>query len=72
MTDVPLPPGVRVERDGPVTTVALSRPHAPNAMDGPTAVVLHRAFRQFGAAVTELWGEGGTFGAGAGRHGIPA
>ena len=31
---------VRVERDGPVTTVILSRPHARNAVDGPTAAAL--------------------------------
>ena len=33
-------PSVRVERDGPVTTVVIDRPHAPNAVDGPTAAAL--------------------------------
>ncbi|MGY1810209.1 crotonase/enoyl-CoA hydratase family protein [Blastococcus sp. SYSU D00669] len=60
---------VTVERDGPVTTVRLSRPHARNAVDGPTAAALADAFRAFdaddGAAVAVLHGEGGTFCAGA-------
>jgi enoyl-CoA hydratase len=62
-------PPVRVERNGAVTTVILSRPHARNAVDGPTANALAAAFRQFDAdpeaAVAVLWGEGGTFCAGA-------
>jgi enoyl-CoA hydratase len=62
-------PPVRVERNGPVTTVILSRPHARNAVDRPTAGALATAFRQFDAdpdtAVAVLWGEGGTFCAGA-------
>ncbi|HET9689903.1 MAG TPA: crotonase/enoyl-CoA hydratase family protein [Acidimicrobiales bacterium] len=62
-------PAVRVERDGPVTTVVLHRPHARNAVDGPTAVALHDAFVAFDAdddaAVAVLWGDGGTFCAGA-------
>ncbi|MBA9001743.1 crotonase/enoyl-CoA hydratase family protein [Thermomonospora cellulosilytica] len=61
--------GVRVERDGPVTTVILARPEVRNAVDGPTAAALAEAFRAFdadpGAAVAVLWGEGGTFCAGA-------
>lgn len=60
---------VRVERNGPVTTVILHRPHARNAVDGPTARALHAAFAEFDAdddaAVAVLWGEGGTFCAGA-------
>ncbi|MGW3244019.1 crotonase/enoyl-CoA hydratase family protein [Streptomyces sp. NPDC001070] len=60
---------VRVERSGPVTTVVLSRPRARNAVDGPTARELADAFREFdedpGASVAVLWGEGGTFCAGA-------
>ncbi|MEU6083541.1 crotonase/enoyl-CoA hydratase family protein [Streptomyces sp. NPDC047108] len=62
-------PGVRVERQGPVTTVVLSRPEARNAVDGPTARALADAFRAFDAdpdaRVAVLWGEGGTFCAGA-------
>jgi enoyl-CoA hydratase len=65
----PAAPAVRVERDGPVTTVVLSRPAARNAVDGPTARQLADDFRAFEAddeaAVAVLWGEGGTFCAGA-------
>ncbi|HWD64062.1 MAG TPA: crotonase/enoyl-CoA hydratase family protein, partial [Solirubrobacteraceae bacterium] len=60
---------VRVERAGPVWTVILSRPKRRNAVDGPTAAALTEAFRSFdadpGAAVAVLYGEGGTFCAGA-------
>jgi enoyl-CoA hydratase len=60
---------VRVERSGPVTTVILDRPEARNAVDGPTAAALADAFRDFdadeAAHVAVLWGEGGTFCAGA-------
>ena len=52
---------VRVERDGPVTTVILDRPDMRNAVDGPTAAALAGAFRAFdaddGAHVAVLWGE---------------
>jgi enoyl-CoA hydratase len=60
---------VRVERDGPVTTVVIDRPEARNAVDGPTASALADAFRAFdaddSAAVAVLCGEGDTFCAGA-------
>ncbi|TMS54893.1 crotonase/enoyl-CoA hydratase family protein [Mycobacterium sp. DBP42] len=60
---------VRVERNGPVTTVVIDRPHARNAVDGPTAAALYAAFEQFDgdddAAVAVLTGAGGTFCAGA-------
>jgi enoyl-CoA hydratase len=60
---------VRVERQGHVTTVILSRPGVRNAVDGPTAAQLAAAFRDFDAdddaRVAVLWGEGGTFCAGA-------
>ena len=60
---------VRSERNGAVTTVVLSRPEVRNAVDGPTASALADAFRAFDAdpdaAVAVLWGEGGTFCAGA-------
>jgi len=52
-----------------VYTVILSRPEARNAVDGPTAAALAVAFEAFDAddtaAVAVLWGEGGTFCAGA-------
>jgi enoyl-CoA hydratase len=60
---------VRTERDGPVSTVLLSRPERRNAVDGPTAVALAEAFRAFdadpGASVAVLHGAGGVFCAGA-------
>ncbi|MCP2316577.1 enoyl-CoA hydratase [Nocardia amikacinitolerans] len=60
---------VRVEKNGPVTTVILHRPQARNAVDGPTAHALADAFREFDAdptaSVAVFWGEGGTFCAGA-------
>jgi enoyl-CoA hydratase len=63
---------VRVERDGPVTTVLLSRPERRNAVDGASAAELADAFRRFDAdpeaAVAVLHGEGGVFCAGADLH----
>jgi enoyl-CoA hydratase len=60
---------VRVERDGVVTTVVLDRPQRRNAVDGPTAAALAQAFRDFdadeGASVAVLYGDHGTFCAGA-------
>jgi enoyl-CoA hydratase len=71
LRSIMMPPGdaVRVERDGSVTTVILSRSQRRNAVDGPTAAALADAFRAFDAdedaAVAVLYGEGGTFCAGA-------
>ncbi len=60
---------VRTERRGPVTTVILSRPEVRNAVDRATAEALADAFRAFEAdaeaRVAVLWGEGGSFCAGA-------
>jgi enoyl-CoA hydratase len=60
---------VRVEKSGAVTTVILSRIEARNAVDRPTADRLSDAFLAFekdeNASVAVLWGEGGTFCAGA-------
>jgi len=60
---------VRVERQGPVLTVILSRPERRNAVDRATAEALADAFRAFDAdetaRVAVLWGEGGSFCAGA-------
>lgn len=65
---------VRVERDGPVTTVILSRPEARNAVDRATADALAEAFRTFDgdpeARVGVLHGEHGHFCAGADLKGI--
>ncbi len=60
---------VRVERQGPVTTVIIDRPAARNAVNGPTAAKLVAAFEEFdaddSASVAVLWGGNGTFCAGA-------
>ena len=60
---------VRVERNGPVTTVIVNRPEARNAVNGPTAAALYEAFDEFdrddAASVAVLWGDNGTFCAGA-------
>lgn len=67
---------VRVERQGPVTTVILHRPQARNAVDRETAQALARAFRTFEAdpeaRVAVLWGEGGTFCSGADLKAVAA
>lgn len=69
MTERMTRPAVRVERDGPVTTVVLHRPAQRNAVDGPTAQALADAFRAFDedddAHVAVLYGDGGTFCSGA-------
>ncbi len=61
--------GVRVERDGPVTTIGIDRPEVRNAVDRTTAEALADAFRAFEAddeqRVAVLHGVGGTFCAGA-------
>ena len=61
--------GVRVERNGPVTTVIMNRPEARNAVNGPAAAELYEAFDEFdkddSASVAVLWGDNGTFCAGA-------
>jgi enoyl-CoA hydratase len=63
---------VRVERGGvagSVTTVIMDRPGARNAVNGPMAAELFAAFEEFdnddSASVAVLWGENGTFCAGA-------
>lgn len=60
---------VRVEHDGPVTTLILDRPDRRNAVDGPTARALAEAMRAFDAdpdaCAAVLTGAGGTFCAGA-------
>jgi enoyl-CoA hydratase len=59
---------VRIEKNGPVTTVILNRPEVRNAVDHATALELQIAFRAFeadeDAAVGILWGDNGTFCAG--------
>jgi enoyl-CoA hydratase/carnithine racemase len=65
---------IRYETDGPVAIVTIQRPEVRNAVDGPTAEALARAFREFEAddarAVAVLTGAGGTFSAGADLKGV--
>lgn len=60
---------VTVEKDGPVTTITIDRPHARNAVDRPTADALVAAFLAFEhddeASVAVFTGARGTFCAGA-------
>ena len=67
---------VRVEKNGPVTTVVLSRPEVRNAVDRETAQGLADAFRDFDkdpvAYVGVLFGDNGTFCAGADLKSIAA
>jgi len=67
---------VRVEKNGPVTTVVLSRPEVRNAVDRKTAQELTDAFREFDrdpdAYVGILFGDNGTFCAGADLKSIAA
>lgn len=67
---------VRIEKSGVVTTVILQRPQVRNAVDRHTAQELADAFRAFAsdedAAVAVLWGEGGTFCAGADLKAVAA
>ena len=60
---------VTAVRKGSVTTVIIDRPHARNAVNGPTAIALFEAFEEFerddSASVAVLWGDHGTFCAGA-------
>src|SRR5437899_12762061 len=67
---------VRIEKQGPVTTVILERPEVRNAVDRLAAQALADAFRAFDAdpeaCVAVLWGAGGTFCAGADLKAIAA
>src|SRR5687768_13728675 len=67
---------VRVEKNGPVTTVVLSRPEVRNAVDRKTAQMLADAFRRFDedpeARVGVLFGDNGVFCAGADLKSIAA
>jgi enoyl-CoA hydratase len=67
---------VLIEKQGPVTTVILSRPEAKNAVDRATAEALADAFRAFDAdeeaKVAVFYGDHGTFCAGADLKAIAA
>ena len=67
---------VRVERRARTTVVSIARPDVRNAVDGETAQALADAFRSFdadnGADIAVLYGEYGTFCAGADLKAIAA
>jgi enoyl-CoA hydratase len=67
---------IRVERAGPVTTVVIDRPEVRNAVDPEHADRLYEAFTAFDAdpeaRVAVLYGEGGTFCAGADLKAVSA
>ena len=56
---------VLLETRGPVAIVTINRPEARNAVDGPTALALVEAFRDFerneSLSVAVFTGTGGTF-----------
>jgi enoyl-CoA hydratase len=60
---------ISIEKNGPITTVILSRSEVRNAVDRATAEALIEAFREFdadhSASVAVLYGDNGTFCAGA-------
>jgi enoyl-CoA hydratase len=60
---------IQIEKTGAITTVILHRPEVRNAVNRETAEALADAFREFeaddAASVAVLYGEGGTFCAGA-------
>ena len=59
---------VKIERNGPVTTIVMHRPEVKNAVDPTQARALHRAFLAFDAdpdaAVAVFYGDNGSFCAG--------
>ncbi|WP_172830472.1 crotonase/enoyl-CoA hydratase family protein [Mycobacterium asiaticum] len=61
--------GIRVEKNGAVTTVIMDRPEARNAVNGSAAAALVAAFEEFdnddSASVAVLWGDRGNFCSGA-------
>lgn len=67
-------PAVRCEINGPILTITLSRPAVRNAVDAPTAAALLQAFEDFerdaSLRVAVLWGDHGSFCAGADLHAV--
>jgi len=60
---------IKIEKNYPICTIIIDNPEVKNAVDGPTAVQLANAFRDFErdeeALVAVLWGAHGAFCAGA-------
>jgi len=61
--------GIRVEKNGLVSTIIIDNPDVKNAIDRESAVLLANAFREFeqeeNARVAVLWGSNGIFCSGA-------
>ncbi len=60
--------GIRVEQKDLVWTIVIDNPDVKNAVDGPTAAALSKAFKEFEtskAHVAVLWGDHGCFCSGA-------
>ncbi len=74
MSEPSVEEAVTTERDGDVLVVTIQRPHARNAVDGPTAALLADAFRRFeeddSLSVAVLTGADGNFCAGADLKGF--
>ncbi|MFX0058304.1 MAG: crotonase/enoyl-CoA hydratase family protein [Candidatus Hodarchaeota archaeon] len=60
---------IKIEKNYPVFTIIIDNPEVKNAVDGPTALKLANAFREFEkdkkALVGILWGSNGNFCSGA-------
>lgn len=70
---------VQIKKQDHVCTILINRPEVKNAVDGPTAAKLARAFREFeqddDLTVAVLGGTGNTFCAGSDTrvfHGFPS
>jgi enoyl-CoA hydratase len=61
--------GILVETNHPIMTIIIDNPEVKNAVDGPTALALTNAFREFemdpNAKIAVLWGNNGCFCSGA-------
>ncbi|MFX1503440.1 MAG: crotonase/enoyl-CoA hydratase family protein [Promethearchaeota archaeon] len=60
---------IKIEKEYPLYTIIIDNPEVKNAVDGPTAKELAKAFREFekdeSASIAVLWGANGTFCSGA-------
>ena len=67
---------IKIEKKYPIYTIIIDNPEVKNAVDGPTAAELAEAFRDFEkdkqALVAVLYGDHGTFCAGANLKAITA
>ncbi len=68
--------GIRIEKKDIIWTIVIDNPEVRNAVDGPTAIALSEAFKEFekdkDAEVAVLWGDYGCFCSGANLKAIQA